>query len=244
MSGRIAYTGNIVTNGLVLNLDAGKVDSYPRSGTVWRDISGNNFSGSLINGPTFSSANAGNIAFDGSNDYVEISNVGIINFTPLNSFTLTVWANITDIPGSQDNRTATVFGRGTTANSFGIGMNVTVASGSQWYVGSRGSADASLTATLFPYTYGTIESITFTYTPTSQSIYKNGSLVATQAVPAGVSGTFFDDLPYVMSFLRAVVGGNSARFAGSVYHASIYNRALSATEVSQNFNALRGRYGI
>jgi hypothetical protein len=59
MAGRIAYYGGIVTNGLVLALDAAKKDSYPGSGTLWKDISGNTNNGTLINGPTFNSGNGG-----------------------------------------------------------------------------------------------------------------------------------------------------------------------------------------
>ena len=60
---------NIVTNGLVLALDAANRRSYISGSFVWNDISGNRNSGSLINGPTFDSANGGSIVFDGTNDY-------------------------------------------------------------------------------------------------------------------------------------------------------------------------------
>jgi hypothetical protein len=58
--------GNIVTNGLVLYLDAANYLSYTSGSTVWRDLSSSNLSGSLINGPTFNSANGGYIACDGT----------------------------------------------------------------------------------------------------------------------------------------------------------------------------------
>ena len=60
---------NIITNGLVLALDAANTKSYVSGSTVWRDLSGNNNSGSLTNGPTFNSANGGSIVFDGVDDY-------------------------------------------------------------------------------------------------------------------------------------------------------------------------------
>jgi hypothetical protein len=65
----------IVTNGLVLALDAADRNSYPRSGTSWLDLSGNNNTCTLTNGPTFSNTNGGNIVFDGTNDYVTRSSV-------------------------------------------------------------------------------------------------------------------------------------------------------------------------
>jgi hypothetical protein len=63
-------SGKIVTSGLVLALDAADKNSYPGSGTTWTDLSGNGNNGTLVNGPTFSSANGGSIVFDGVDDYV------------------------------------------------------------------------------------------------------------------------------------------------------------------------------
>ena len=65
-----AYNPTIVTDGLVLCLDAANSRSYPKSGTAWSDLAGSN-NGTLTNGPTFSSANGGSIVFDGSNDRVD-----------------------------------------------------------------------------------------------------------------------------------------------------------------------------
>jgi hypothetical protein len=66
--------GNIVTNGLVLNLDAANPRSYepPFNGTVWNDLSGNGNNGTLVNGPVFSGSNGGFLRFDGTNDYADL----------------------------------------------------------------------------------------------------------------------------------------------------------------------------
>ena len=69
---------NIITRGLVWQLDAGAPSSYPQTGTTWSDISGNNYTSQLINGPTFTTSNEGGIVFDGSNDYASGSNFTII----------------------------------------------------------------------------------------------------------------------------------------------------------------------
>jgi hypothetical protein len=79
----IAVSVPIISNGLILYLDAGNAASYPGSGTTWTDVSGNINTGTLTNGPTYSSANGGSIVFDGSNDYV------LANNTNLNSLSLT-----------------------------------------------------------------------------------------------------------------------------------------------------------
>ena len=74
--------GNIVTNGLVLYLDAANYLSYTSGSTTWRDLSSSNNSGTLTNGPTFSSANGGSIVFDGVDDIsIHPSSLYVDNFT-------------------------------------------------------------------------------------------------------------------------------------------------------------------
>jgi hypothetical protein len=88
MATRYNYTGGIVTNGLVLNLDAAKTDSYPGTGTTWRDISGNNNNGTLTNGPTFSGiGKQASIVFDGVDDYAFFNT----DLRSLTSITINVW---------------------------------------------------------------------------------------------------------------------------------------------------------
>ena len=62
---------DIVENGLVLHLDAADTNSYPGSGTLWTDLSGNGNNGTLTNGPAYSSNNKGYFSFDGTDDYVD-----------------------------------------------------------------------------------------------------------------------------------------------------------------------------
>ena len=97
MAGRISYTGGVITNNLVLNLDAAKNDSYPAINNGWRDISGNQNNGTLINGPLFNNENNGSIAFDGIDDYVILpssisnniqSSVTLMSFIYIQSTTL------------------------------------------------------------------------------------------------------------------------------------------------------------
>jgi hypothetical protein len=75
------YTGGLITEGLVLNLDAAKRDSYPGSGTLWKDLSGNGNNGTLTNGPTYTGVSKdASIIFDGVDDYVQIPyNIGNSN---------------------------------------------------------------------------------------------------------------------------------------------------------------------
>ena len=82
----IAYNPRVVTDGLVLCLDAGNVKSYPGSGTTWTDLSGKGNTGTLTNGPTYSSANGGSIVFDGVDDRVSGT-----SFNTGQNFTINAW---------------------------------------------------------------------------------------------------------------------------------------------------------
>ena len=110
-----AYSPKIITNGLVLYLDAGNSLSYPGSGTIWTDLSRSQVSGSLLNGPTYNSANNGSIVFDGSNDYVDCGNNSSLNAP--DEITLSAWINGTyNAPGEY-----AVIGKGGVAgHHFGV----------------------------------------------------------------------------------------------------------------------------
>ena len=91
MSGSISR--KLVTDGLILYIDAANSKSYPDSGTTWFDLTSNNNNGVLTNGPTFDSANGGSIVFDGVDDYVKPPAASLFQFT---DFTLASWVK-TDI---------------------------------------------------------------------------------------------------------------------------------------------------
>jgi hypothetical protein len=86
-----------VTSGLVLELDAGNIKSYPTTGTTWFDKSGNARNGTLTNGPTFNTGSLGSIVFDGVDDYVSL---GTFNGLGSTNRTISVWFRITSLPAS------------------------------------------------------------------------------------------------------------------------------------------------
>ena len=107
------YRGpKIVTNGLVLYLDAANKKSYPGTGTTWTDLSGLGNNGTLTNGPTFNSANGGSIVFDGVDDYVSVANNSSLNAS---TQTVSVWYYAQTISLS---RSATILGKHDTAGSY------------------------------------------------------------------------------------------------------------------------------
>ena len=88
---------NIVNNGLILCLDSANIKSYNGVSNIWYDLSSSLNNGTLVNGVTFSSVNGGVMVFDGSNDYVTLSN------RTTTSFTLGCWIKTTanSLSGSQ-----------------------------------------------------------------------------------------------------------------------------------------------
>lgn len=219
--------GNIVTSGLVLNLDAGNPSSYSGTGTTWYDISGNGTNGTLVNGPTYNSANQGSIVFDGTNDYANLGNP--LTFT--NSFTINFWFKTT----TAGTRVITGMYSGSGADWW-IGVN-----GSNQLVFSFGSPskiDIASSATVID---GVWRQATAVYNKSLNStiLYINGSQVAsTTSIPSTVTQAGGN-------LMIATFGSNLGfYFPGNISTYSIYNRALSAAEVTQNYDALKYRYGV
>ena len=214
-----------VTSGLILNLDASNANSYPGSGTTWYDLSGNNKNGTLTNGPTFSSANGGSIVYDGADDTVTCNLVT----SDANNVTMEAWFKATTLPGD---RGLILNGNGG-SNGYGLQFGACGTAGTTLYV-FFGGINCNVVS------YGTLVTNTWyqavytrTTTPSiSNILYINGISRSTNnssnpnAAPAG-----------------STLIGHSA-FNGNIAIARIYNRALSATEVLQNFNVTKNRFGL
>ena len=227
----IFYNPRIVTDGLVLALDAGNTKSYPGSGTTWTDLSGRGNTGTLTNGPTYSSANGGSIVFDGTNDYATVSNQTTANFT-LGCWLKTTATSLTGSFAYDGNGViwSDVYGG---ANDFVFAVLNNKVS---FWTGDGGGSNIDGTTSINTGSWFYI-TIVKDGTNSSKKIYVNTTLEAT--------GTCTANLLTANPIIR--IGGNTLDnkyFNGNIAKASVYNRALSAAEVSQNFNALRGRFGI
>jgi len=229
MAGRISYYGGIVTNGLVLNLDAAKRDSYPGVGTAWNDISGNQNNGTLVNGPTYSSTNGGSIVFDGSNDYVKPPASTTLQLT---NFTLSSWVRI-NIQNINQYIVDT-----STNNAFGLGYSYRVNSANKirfWAYNANDNLNSN--TTILPNIWYNI-SVTYNDTSKLQSIYVNGIF--------DISNTH-TSLFVVSNVTNLQIGGSvilGGYLNGNISNVLIYNRALSASEILQNYNATKGRFGL
>jgi len=220
------YAPRIVTDGLVLCLDAGNRKSYPGSGTTWNDLSGANNTGTLINGPTFSGGNGGSISFDGVNDYVDYGDNSLFNAT-LNgatSWTISYWVNpITN---------GRILDRGNLGDDPTGALELNVRS-----ISRNNTSGGS--STLTPNIIGTgWNHVTLTRSAALLiSWYLNGifSNSATLTEDYGGSG--------IWKTGRRAAATDSV-FEGNISQLLIYNKVLTAAEILQNYNATRSRFGI
>lgn len=225
----------IVQNGLVLNLDAAVSQSYPGTGTVWRDLSGRNNHGTLTNGPVYNRNNGGAIDFDGTNDYITGSFSAITSFP----FTLAIWTKFQykAMGGSPSLQIDLSIG----ANSsqyFGIG-NAQFSNTSEPILFAR---NTSFTTTETAGLFSSIYSEKWNYvcgvfiSDTQKDLYINKNYFISQTT----------NVPFVTPTSFTLGAGPAPSLYTRCQHAmaQVYNRALSASEIAQNFNVTRNRFGV
>jgi hypothetical protein len=221
----LAHNPRIVTDGLVLALDAANPKSYPGTGTTWSDLSGNGNNGTLLNGVEYSANNKGSMIFDGVNDFCECTDNGV----SLTSITFDCWLKV--------NSTATFFsqllGLKSSAGAIYIAPNTTNLFGQLTIsgVGNIGTGSETVSTNTWTNVCVTWESGS-TIKLYLNGIYKRQSVTATGSI-SGTSGGFWLARYASGTYINSTIGISK-----------IYNRSLSSAEIQQNFNALRGRYGI
>jgi len=232
----------MITTGLVMCLDAGNRKSYPGSGTTWFDLSGNNNTGSLINGPTYNSGNNGNIIFDNTNDQCNITASSGIS---TNTFTYELWCRptSTNLQPATESTTGTGAGLGTSQRNVIAPANYGTNSGAGMSVGTNSVVviehGNSLLAPMLIYN-ASISSTAFShvvavYNNKQPTLYFNGSFARTGLLSPRT--TVYGDY-------TRVGYGDYGYFSGGIAAVKVYNRALSASEVLQNYNANKGRFGL
>ena len=223
--GLIPDLAPVVTTGLQLYLDAGNASSYPGSGTTWTDLSGNSRTGTLTNGPTYSATNGGSIVFDGSNDYVQC----------LGSPTVTAATFVTWIKrnGSQGTYDGILFSRGT--NTTGMNFYTSNQLGYHWN-DSSSTYNWSSGLTIPDATWCMIAVSVTSTAATAYLCQTGGTTTATNTV--NHASSLLDDIKLARD------EASSRYFNGNIAVAQLYNIALSAAQVSQNFQADRGRFGV
>lgn len=231
MSGK---TGpDIIESGLVLCLDAANKNSYRGSGTTWTDLSGNGNNGTLTNGPTFSAGNQGSIVFDGTNDYISFGNNGSTTAFDFGTSNITFafwiyptnWADGTS-RGIITKKANDASGGWVIYNDGGYATKINARIGLQ----NNFPSSTSVTTNIW-------QNWTLTRNSTTLSWYYNGvfDTSATQTV-YNVSDTSVE-----LQIARSQTW--NGYFVGNISNLLFYNRALSATEVLQNYNATKSRFG-
>jgi hypothetical protein len=239
----IAYNTSIIRDGLVLHLDAANIKSYPGSGISWNDLSGNGNNGTLINGVGYSSANRGAMTFDGTNDHASFITDPLQNITQAITidFVSLISANTVGV------RVPPIITRGSTSSAGGSLSHTLI-----YYEGptnelvsqfgnTNGTAGSRVRT---PYTLNTIEHYTVTYDGSIVSLYKNGELKNTASQSGAIYNNTGQQPTAIGRDVRYSIGVSGRMLNGRVYNMKIYNRALTAAEIRQNFEATRGRYSI
>jgi hypothetical protein len=229
----IVETATIVTSGLILNLDAGNPLSYPGSGTTWTDISGSGNNGTLTNGPTYSSDNGGFFTFNGTNNEVTTTT----QFTNPQTFSIGAWfktssASGKKIIGFENAQTGT--------GSFQFDRHAWIGSDGKLNFGIW-TGSATIVTSPLTYNDNNWHYVVGTYggEGTTMRLYVDGVSVATN------TGTPQNTIGYWRIAGYKTLGwpgGSDGYFPGSISNAVIYNRGITAAEVSQNYNALLPRY--
>lgn len=237
----LQHSPSIVTSNLLLYLDAANPRSYPGSGTAWYDVSGNGNHFTLYNGPTYSN---GTIVFDGVDDYAA-SNSNL-NLTAYSSITVELWFKAGNNVGNlvmehTANWNANTGGWGLAPNSNGSVSQTNMmhtnhnSEGARNYaftIGSNWNCQTNIFSIISDatgrLTYGNANLLAFDGT--------NGYSTST-ATTAG--GSFANAILYLCSR-----GGSAAFYSGTLSVVRVYGQKLTSDQVTQNFNALRGRYSI
>jgi len=238
----LGHSPRIVTDGLVLALDAGNAKSYVGVGNTCISLIDNNTS-SLTNDVGFTSLNGGAFVFDGTDDYINLNNISSQNLDVVNT-TVSIWFKLDSITSSD---VQTLFDRrsNSTAATFKIFFSQDSLSGILTEIKIRVQTASDDESVPIPNVTPTTEwtNITGTYDGSDIKGYINGELKLNHTMPIG--GDLVTGSTGRRMFLGARTNDSISRyFNGIISTTNIYNKALTADEVQQNYNALRGRFGI
>jgi hypothetical protein len=209
--------GSIITSGLILNLDAGNVASYPGTGTTWTDLSGNSYNATLTNGPTFTSLFGGNIVFDGTNDYAVSTVTGGLGS---GNFTLEFWYyKITDAGMIFNSRSG-----GTGSDGIDISRTLGITTSGTVIFSATSVSNSTWTNVFIGRSSGTMYR------------YINSTLIDSTSMANSFTSTTF--------YIGGNIGGNVGYLNGYMPIVRLYNKFLSSDERSTNYNFNRTRFGV
>ena len=235
----LAHSPSIVMNGLVLGLDAGNIKSYLSSGTTWTDLIGNGNNGTFPTAPTYSSSNGGSIVFNGSTN---TSTFGNILQLGTGSRTYSCWYKMNST--TQTDYASLISKTQNTAVSYRQALGFQT--DGNFRVLFRGANNVNYDLdTTNPNTDLNWHYLVWVIDRNlNSSLYQDNVLLNSRNISA-ISGQNFQLARHLRIGSYNTSTDTSERFFnGNIAQVSVYNRALTAAEISQNFNALRGRFGI
>jgi len=230
--------GNILTDDLVFYVDAANPKSFINGNTTWDDMGGGN-NGTLTNGPTFDSNNGGSIVFDGTDDYVGFGDV--FGFERTDIFSIECWIKVDVVKSDKqtiiskiqnnspntgwlfdvrDSGKLTFLLVNSAANYLGYNVNSVITDINKWYhiaVTYDGSSDAN-----------------------GVEIYLDSVLQSGTIPSNNLSNTIINTVDMQIG----ARDGSNFPFDGNISNIKIYNKELSSTEVLQNYNAIKSRFGL
>jgi hypothetical protein len=211
----------VTLNGLILSLDAGNNQSYPTQGTTWYDISGSVFDATLLNGPTYTTNGGGGIARDSTDDFISAYLGGLSSTT---NFSVEVWMNINPQVGTSYNAIVSAWNYPIGAGGWEL----------QTYNGVIGVHPTYTVA----YTPNTNVHIVYTQDGTTTKIYKDTVLSQTSTTSTSLNNGTIG----IGNLSGQGYGGYNMN--GTFYTVRVYKKTLSQSEINQNFNAQKNRYGL
>ena len=234
----LSHSPMIVTDGLVLCLDAANRRSYPGSGTSWLDLSGQGNNGTLTNGPTFSSNNGGSIVFDGTNDYIQTSDITLSSA----NFTLGCWFRFNSLT---NNSGYTIL---TSSHYYAAGYNGNFIFRANYnnfagygfsFATYNGQSNEQFQNSSYSFTTNVWYNAVITGNGTNSSVYINTNRILNFA-----QNKVLTDLSNGGLIIADDISWTNNPLNGNVAITYLYNRTLSADEVRRNYLATKSRFGL
>ena len=219
---------NIITRGLILHMDASTPESYPASGTVWSDMGPSGYTGTLTNGPTYSTAGSGSIVLDGTNDYVVVPDAAPLRL--VGNSTMCMWIKPTVVK----NYGNLIWKANYPSDGYGL---ISLSNGDvQLQISPSPGPNPAFGAGAIVNNVWCYLSITIS-TGNNVVFYKNGTATVTTT-------TSYPILTGTTTLRIGADTDNSRYFNGSIAVVQMYDRVLAAAEVAQNYNIQRNRFGL
>jgi hypothetical protein len=214
------HSPQISLNGLVLCLDAANPKSYPGSGTTWTDLSGRGNNGTLVNGVGYNSGNLGSLVFDGVNDYVNIPNFSPLANSP--ACTISIWSYVKQNKGYHFWGSLMFLLQIQSNQTYRLRFNLN----GDW----RGEYTTSFPLNIY-------HKLDITWDGTTTKMYINAQETVSSTLDSAFS-SFSNTTNQPLQISRRDADYSNV----DIPQVSIYNRALTASEIQQNFNALKSRF--